>query len=236
MKYRSPNQRHQRFTIDCIFTQSSCRLPPFFAAIAFSACFSISVGAQPNLQWQMYSGVSWAIWKGKEDPNEDINRYKAGAAVGVGLVMALKEGLGLELMAAYENKGRSLRPPAQLNARSNCHYLTLAVSLEKAPFRKYDQFSLGLGGYGGYLLQQQTVISDVPNQPFSFTDGFHRYDLGPLATARWDFLSYGKLDFSLQARAALGLVNIHKSLAFFPPDTVLRNRSLVLALGGRLSK
>ncbi len=204
--------------------------------IALSLLLFASADAQPHLQWQMYSGVSWSIWKGKGDPNEDISRYKAGATAGVGLVMALKEGLGLELMAAYENKGRSLRPPAQLNARSNCHYLTLAACLEGAPFRKYDQFSLGLGGYGGYLLQQQTVIRDAPNQPFSFSDGLHRYDLGPLATARWDFLSHGKFDFFLQARAAFGLMNIHKSLTLFPPDAVLRNRSLVLALGAQLRK
>lgn len=201
------------------------------------ASFIKPAAAQKLQEWRAYSGMNLSLLGGKGDPYEDIRKLKAAPAFGLGASLKMAEKLDLELMFAYENKGRLLYSPSTPSkVRANYHYLIFSAASEHKLVKGSDRVFIGAGLYCGYLLRQQSVNANRDLPTFQFTHLFRRYDLGPLATARWDFLSHGKLDFFLQLRAAFGLVNIHKDAFRPPPDTVLRNRSLVLALGARLGR
>jgi hypothetical protein len=204
------------------------------SAVAWSPLFITAAAAQGLPEWRAYSGINLSLLGGKGEPFEDVRRLKAGPAFGLGASLKIAEKLDLELMFAYENKGRLLDfPSPTARVRANYHYLIFSAVSEHKLAKGSDKLFIGAGLYCGYLLRQQSVHIDQDIPPTQhITHLFHRYDLGPLATARWDFLSHGKFNFFLQARAAFGLININKDV--FPPDAVLRNRSLVLALGTRL--
>jgi hypothetical protein len=206
------------------------------STVACSTLFITPAAAQKLQEWRAYSGINLSLLGGKGEPFEDVRRLKAGLAFGLGASLKMAEKLDLELMFAYENKGRLLDFPTPTDrVRANYHYLIFSAVAERKLVKGSDKLFIGAGLYCGYLLRQQSVFADRdPPGSQNNTYFLRRYDFGPLVTARWDFLSYGKLDIFLQSRAAFGLVNINKGA--FPPDTVLRNRSLVLALGAQLRK
>jgi hypothetical protein len=218
-------------------TPSIVHLLLCLSTVACSTLFITPAAAQKLQEWRAYSGINLSLLGGKGDPFEDVRRLKAAPAFGLGASLKIAEKLDLELMFAYENKGRLLDfPSPTARVRANYHYLIFSAASEHKLVKGSDRVFVGAGLYCGYLLRQQSVNANRDLPTSQLTRLFRRYDLGPLATARWDFLTHGKFDFFFQARAAFGLVNINKDAFRPPPDTVLRNRSLVLALGARLRK
>ena len=198
----------------------------------FTLCAILSLPgwAQENpIHWRAYTGFNWSGIYSKKDPNASLKTYKAGFTSGLGASLGLAETLRAGFNLAYENKGRRLDFPGDEDVRSSFNYLTLSASLEFRPVKRVEQLSMGAGIYAAYLLEQKSVFTWERNSSTSYTDNFKRFDLGMLASARWNILSAGRFRFFAEEQVGWGLTNIHKDI--FLPETVFRNRSFTTVFG-----